>query len=54
LISNERKCGKNYLEIQQEQTTQLFEFDLEVEVKYEDGTSELKVFSVSDKKERFK
>lgn len=54
LINNDQKCGKNFLEIQQKQQTHVFEFDLEVEVLYEDGTSELQSFSVSKKKERFK
>ena len=54
LINNERKCGKECLEIQQEQKSELFEFNLEVEVLYEDGSSELKVFPVSKRKERFK
>jgi aminopeptidase N len=54
LINNDRKCGKEYLEIQQEQKGELFEFNLEVKIIYEDGTSELKVFPVSKKKEKFK
>jgi aminopeptidase N len=54
LIDNGVKCGKNFLDIKQQQTTHIFEFDLEVEVLYEDGSSEMKTFSVSKRIERFK
>jgi aminopeptidase N len=54
LINNGVKCGKNFLEINQKQTTHIFEFDLEVELLYEDGSSEMKTFSVSKRNERFK
>lgn len=54
LINNGRKCGKEFLEIKQQKKTHVFEFNLEVEVIYEDGTSELKTFTVSKQTERFK
>jgi len=54
LINNERKCGKDCIEIEQQQQTHVFEFDLEVEILFEDGSSELKTFHVTKGKERFK
>ncbi|NVK66725.1 MAG: M1 family metallopeptidase [Flavobacteriales bacterium] len=53
LINNDRKCGKDFLEIEQQQS-HVFEFDLEVEVLFKDGSSELRTLHVSKQKERFK
>jgi aminopeptidase N len=53
-INNGRKCGKNYIEIEQKQQSDAFEFDLEVEFQFEDGTTELQTFHMSERKQSFK
>lgn len=53
-IDSKKKCGKNGLEVEQMQSNAEFIFDLEVEILYVDGSSELRTFPIRSSKERFK
>ncbi len=53
LINNKSKRKKTVLTIEQVQDSHVFDFDLDVKMIYADGTSEIKTFAISRKKECF-